>query len=70
MKDMKSLAEHVNNLFNVDSPELVDVPELTRKEAQTLNDLFKQKYPGRYITQVSIEVTSNDDYTLSVRRKI
>lgn len=67
---MKDLVEHINNLFNVDNPELVDASGLTRKDVHKLSKVIKQTYPGRYMTGISVEVEENGDvYALSVRKR-
>ena len=69
MLNIKDLAEHVNNLFNVDNPELVEVPNLTRQDAHKLDENLTNDFPKRYETKLFIEVSNKDKYTLSIRKK-
>ena len=66
---MTNLANHVNNLFNVSDPELVDVPGLTRDETKSLTKNPRKNYPGRYITKISIEVGDTDETGTTIRFK-
>jgi hypothetical protein len=68
-KNIGDLAEHINNLFNISNPELVDAPNLTREDVHKLKDTLEKNYPRRYLTGISIETEGKKDvYTLSVRR--
>jgi hypothetical protein len=68
-KNVEELSEHINNLFNVDNPELVDASNLTREEVHKLKNTLDKNYCGRYLTGISIDTKDEKDiYTLSIRR--
>ena len=70
LKNIGRLAEHINSLFNVDTPELVDAGGLTGDDVRKLKKEIQEKYPGRYRTGVSVEIINGRDmYALSVRRE-
>ena len=65
----KSTAEHINNLFNVVSPQSVSVRDLDRAAALKIRDLLHQKYDRHYVVNIDVQVESSgleDVYSLVV----
>lgn len=68
---MEKVARHIDNLFE-DNPELIDVPNLSKIDANDLKNILEDRDKG-YITGLSVELrgeNSNEEvYNLSVRRR-
>jgi len=65
--DIRDLTQHIHNLFE-DNSDLVEISNLSGREAHGLRDRIQKKYPERYLTGIFVEVRDREDvYTLSIR---
>ena len=71
MSDLEAIAEHINNVFNVDNPKEVIIGDLDRERTNNLTNELNIRYPQRYAYSVSVKIgdmSEEDVYTLKVKR--